>query len=287
MKNSIRLTDNQFTDYEDACRQKDGTPYELYRPWKENGFTRLECQNGIRLKRIRRPLRLCALSGCSLYSGRGTLCIMSGSLISGICTVFSYAEGNRTVSELYCLVHPDFRRKGIGTALVEKAARLVSGKTSRSASIYLVGSDTVFASHMKSRYSHSEYFMIRHAQTGVSADILPCPEAFFSESPDNGACGDSAYPSALVLKICLGEETVCQCRADIFDRYVNISQVYTAENCRGQGFAPALMCRAASRFPGKDLLLQVSGGNTAAIHAYEKSGFTLLRSIDYFRKQIK
>ena len=64
--------------------------------------------------------------------------------------------------------------------------------------------------------------------------------------------------------------------------YVNIANVYTAPKYRGHRFAGRLIDTVGADFPQKKLLLQVSGSNTAAIHAYTEAGFTFLKSIDYY-----
>ena len=71
--------------------------------------------------------------------------------------------------------------------------------------------------------------------------------------------------------------TVLECRD-----YVNIANVYTNKKYRGQGFAGRLIDAAAADFPQKKLLLQVSGSNTAAIHAYTCNGFTFYKTFDYY-----
>ena len=64
--------------------------------------------------------------------------------------------------------------------------------------------------------------------------------------------------------------------------YVNIANVYTNKKYRGRRFAGQLINAVSADFPQKKLLLQVSGSNTAAIHAYTEAGFTFLKSIDYY-----
>lgn len=64
--------------------------------------------------------------------------------------------------------------------------------------------------------------------------------------------------------------------------YINIANVYTAPKYRGHRFAGRLIDTVGADFPQKKLLLQVSGSNTAAIHAYTEAGFTFLKSIDYY-----
>lgn len=68
--------------------------------------------------------------------------------------------------------------------------------------------------------------------------------------------------------------------------YINIANVYTNKAFRGRGLAGCLIGCAAKDFPDKKLLLQVSGSNTAAIHAYTKAGFEFIKTYDYYKAEL-
>lgn len=273
-------------------------PYDLYIPWRDEDNENFSIPSGSCSRRFLslKPLlsfpKEHALYGSVLYSGPDTLCIYTGKILTGICTVFTYENGEKLIHELYCLVHPDYRRHGIGTALIHFAVQHLCAKGSllpSSRCVYLAGSNAVFAGKLGCRFSHSEHFM--HYK-----DTIPDSTARNTENPEpdtDSLRRPEAEDSISFISAPLSQNSrqfsiqkdgavLCRCQADEFEGYVNLSHVFTEEAFRGRGLATLLMKHIISQYPGRELLLQVEGKNIPAIRAYRKAGFTFLQTTEYY-----
>ncbi len=167
--------------------------------------------------------------------------------------------------------------------------------------VLLVGSNEYFAGSCGFIYSHSEHFMTRKSYNDNYISMEPSST---QQTPNinirnvNTSASKSApifsRPSISITRtshrtpghhtyrlFCDGR-SASKCTVSECSDYVNIANVYTNKKYRGQGFAGLLIDTAAADFPQKKLLLQVSGSNTAAIHAYTGNGFTFYKTFDYY-----
>lgn len=206
----------------------------------------------------------------------------------GCCTAFDYVSGDGDdTCELSVLILPEYRRHGLGRMLVSRMMSLID----ENVRILLVGSNEYFAECCGFSYSHSEHFMTRkpyvelanlRARTASDNTITK------NDKPENA---EPEYRIIRNLDKTSGFHTyrllhrstrVSRCSVLECSDYINIANVYTVPKYRGHRFAGQLIDVIAADFPQKKLLLQVSGSNTAAIHAYTEAGFTFLKSIDYY-----
>lgn len=206
----------------------------------------------------------------------------------GCCTAFDYVAGDgEATCELSVLISPEYRRHGLGRMLVSRMMSLIN----ENVSILLVGSNESFAECCGFSYSHSEHFMTRKPYAEL-ADLRTrtTSDNTFTQN-DESKNAESEYRIIRSLDRSSGFHTyrllcantrVSRCSVVECSDYINIANVYTAPKYRGQRFAGRLIDTVAADFPQKKLLLQVSGGNTSAIHAYTEAGFTFLKSIDYY-----
>ncbi len=221
----------------------------------------------------------------------------------GCCTAFDYASGDGDATcELSVLISPEYRRHGLGRMLVSRMMSLIEGnhaineagqatQNTDNINVLLVGSNESFAECCGFSYSHSEHFMTRkpyaeladlRARTASGNNITPNAESKNAE-PEyriiRNLDKSSGFHTYRLLRV---NTRVSRCSVVECSNYINIANVYTAPKYRGHRFAGRLIDTVAADFPQKKLLLQVSGDNTAAIHAYTEAGFTFLKSIDYY-----
>lgn len=234
------------------------------------------------------------LNGLCLYcdSSDSMLLILKDDRILGFSSYFSYY---RKTSEISVLVDPDFRRHKIGSTLVfeiiNKINQLNNIETDcekessdyddnsrdkefdHPSCILLTGSNESFANYCGFSYSHSEHFM----QYDISKKSIKSTKEnnirFDCHKNKNGHMTISMY---------LNDKRVSRLRLDFFDSYINISKVYTNKAYRKKGYAGMLLKYVITNIADKNLLLQVSGSNTTAIHAYLRAGFTFIHTIDYY-----
>ena len=167
--------------------------------------------------------------------------------------------------------------------------------------VLLVGSNEYFAESCGFIYSHSEHFMtrkpyndnyisMRHLSTQQTPDInirnvntSDLKSALICSRPSISITRTShRTPGHHSYRLFCDGRSASKCTVLECSDYVNIANVYTAPKYRGHRFAGRLIDTVGADFPQKKLLLQVSGSNTAAIHAYTEAGFTFLKSIDYY-----
>lgn len=226
----------------------------------------------------------------------------------GCCSTFSYCQyDGDAIYEISVLISPEYRRHGLGRMLVSQVLSLieknaaVSGAIQASSdanrqntdnnNILLVGSNESFAECCGFSYSHSEHFMTRkpYAELSdrrvnkVSANNLTKNAEPGNDKPEYRIIRNLDRSSGFHTYRLLSRSTrISRCSIVECSDYINIANVYTAPKYRGHRFAGRLIDTVGADFPQKKLLLQVSGSNTAAIHAYTEAGFTFLKSIDYY-----
>lgn len=185
------------------------------------------------------------------------------------------------------------------------------------ASLLLMGSNEYFAQRNGFEYSHSEHFMqresfsmsekntcssfvlkssyeadcsskIRHAHNNTISENAYTENTFTENasctlSVQRRACNEQGH---YVYRLFSDGTSAASCTIYECSDYINIANVYTNKAFRGRGLAGCLIDCAAKDFPDKKLLLQVSGSNTAAIHAYTKAGFEFIKTYDYYRAEL-
>lgn len=206
----------------------------------------------------------------------------------GCCTAFDYVSSDdNDICELSVLILPEYRRHGLGRMLVSRIMSLIDEHVR----ILLVGSNEYFAECCGFSYSHSEHFMTRKPYVELadrrvntaSANTITLNDAPENAEPEYRIIRNLDKASGFHTYRLLHRSTrVSRCSVLECSDYINIANVYTVPKYRGHRFAGQLIDVIAADFPQKKLLLQVSGGNTAAIHAYTEAGFTFLKSIDYY-----
>ena len=278
---SYKTTINDIEAFIKACSTSSGDDYEPYfDDESEPNVSLLEPSPAI-LNNTGIDL-LIDTTGLSLYLFEHTRGLI------GCCTAFDYVSGDGDdTCELSVLILPEYRRHGLGRMLVSRMMSLID----ENVRILLVGSNEYFAECCGFSYSHSEHFMTRkpyaeladlRARTAPDNTITPndVPE---NAEPEYRIIRNLDKASGFHTYRLLHSSTrVSRCSVLECSDYINIANVYTVPKYRGHRFAGQLIDVIAADFPQKKLLLQVSGSNTAAIHAYTKADFTFLKSIDYY-----
>lgn len=168
--------------------------------------------------------------------------------------------------------------------------------------ILLTGNNEYFAESCGFSYSHSEHFMIRepYSQLDISQTAthyeytvhdIPCANDNCHHSSEHPCIATTSSaitrtshksPGHHTYRLFCNGNSAAKCTVLECSDYVNIANVYTNKKFRGRRFAGQLINAVAIDFPQKKLLLQVSGSNTAAIHAYTRAGFTFYKTFDYY-----
>lgn len=221
----------------------------------------------------------------------------------GCCTAFDYAsDDGSNICEISVLISPEYRRHGLGRMLVSRMMSLIeenhaineagqAAQNTDNINVLLVGSNEYFAECCGFSYSHSEHFMTRkpyaeladlRARTASDNTITPNDESKNAEPKYRIIRNLNKSSGFHTYRLLCVNTRVSRCSVVECSDYINIANVYTAPKYRGHRFAGRLIDTVAADFPQKKLLLQVSGSNTAAIHAYTEAGFTFLKSIDYY-----
>ena len=183
--------------------------------------------------------------------------------------------------------------------------------------LLLMGSNEYFAQQNGFEYSHSEHFMQKESfsmsekntcssfvlkssyEADCSSKIRHAHNKTISENAysentftENASCTLSVQRHACceeghyVYRLFSDGTSAARCTIYECSNYINIANVYTNKAFRGRGLAGCLIDCAAKDFPDKKLLLQVSGSNTAAIHAYTKAGFEFIKTYDYYKAEL-
>lgn len=259
-------------------------------------------------------------SGISLYSDQNTsaLYLLSHSnKLIGFCSAFSYMDkDNSIIYELSVMITPAYRRHRLGTFILSEMISEIKESHNTlmkdtaihdcPAFLLLAGSNEYFAQQNGFEYSHSEHFMQREPFSVISKNAC-C--SFVVKSSNKADCGNSIgqaqnafaenanYTLSVHRRACLEQghyayrlfsEGTSAARCTVYEcsDYINIANVYTNIAFRGRGLAGCLIDCAAKDFPDKKLLLQVSGSNTSALHAYIKAGFEFIKTYDYYKAEL-
>lgn len=182
-------------------------------------------------------------------------------------------------TEVTALVHPDWRNKGIFTALLTKAREDILSLFNQPNSIIAALPEYLTTSDICRGYAYSE--LLLECGAPVSAVISPDNmddyydyETFFT---DDGAD---------FLLYCKDEDEPCAvCSLDYCGAYTNIYGVYVDEERRNKKIGSLLMQSLLEKYFKKynvPLILNVRNTNTAAVKLYKKFGFTEKSKINYY-----
>lgn len=228
----------------------------------------------------RRPVPMLENTGIELFEDSSTPALYIAERTHGIigcCTDFIYTDHDgMPAHELSVLVAPEYRRHGLGRMLVMQMMSIIEENTF-SPHILLTGSNEHFAQSCGFSYSHSEHYMTRKPYSqfdGSKSTPSQCVITITRTSHKS--------PGHHTYRLFCDDSSAARCTVLECSDYVNIANVYTNKKYRGRRLAGQLISAVAADFPQKKLLLQVSGSNTAAIHAYTEAGFTFLKTFDYY-----
>ncbi|MGN1187132.1 MAG: GNAT family N-acetyltransferase [Lachnospiraceae bacterium] len=243
-------------------------------------------------------------SGIRLYSDQNTsaLYLLSHSnKLIGFCSAFSYMDkDNSIIYELSVMIAPAYRRHRLGTFILSAMISEITESHNTlmkdtaihdcPAFLLLAGNNEYFAQRNGFEYSHSEHFMQREPFFVISKNAccscmtLSCGMTNDTHiSVKRHACREQGH---YVYRLFSDGTSAARCTVYECSDYINIANVYTNIAFRGRGLAGCLIDCAARDFPDKKLLLQVSGSNTAAIHAYTKTGFEFIKTYDYYKAEL-
>lgn len=214
-------------------------------------------------------------------------------------------------AELTALVHPDHRKLGIFTQMLETAfdecKRLginslyytlpnntftydtPPDSTSTLPDSTILNNSPVNHTHQNTntknklhQYSHSEYLMkldnchMAYDLNELNAALERLNAVYIGCSGRNGECR---------LTDRLSHETLCCCRLTDENSFTNIWEVETTLQYRRRGFATLLLqcvIADAAKSSIKPFVLQVSSRNPAAFCLYKKLGFKIAECVDYY-----
>lgn len=237
-----------------------GQGYEIFLPWEEDDIDEID----LSLYEEYEPNTV--LAGCKLYlsDDYDFLCMFLGREIVAVCSCFTYTLES-IIGEIHVLVDTKLRHHKIGSTIVDVMLEITDADET-----YLVGSVSAFADYMGAEFSHCEHLMV----VGPTVNKLLTTPLFVHKKLTVG-------PTTLTGSI--DNIEVCSLQLDCFGDYVCISQVFTHENYRRNGYASDLFVHAFNMFPDKKFMLQVSGSNQAAISLYIKLGFNFSETTEYYR----
>ena len=182
-------------------------------------------------------------------------------------------------TEVTALVHPDWRNKGIFTALLAKARENIFSVSNQPKRIIAALPEYLTRSDICRGYAYSE--LLLKCNTPVSTVISPANmdgyydyEAFFSD--DN---------MDFLLYHKDEDEPCAVCSLDYCKSYTNIDGVYVDEERRKQKIGSLLIQNLLEKYFKEynvPLILNVRSTNTAAVKLYKKFGFEEESKIDYY-----
>lgn len=252
-------------------------------------------------------------SGMKLFEDKNSFAVFlldCAGKLTGYCSAFPCLNKDDSPSyEISVLIAPMYRRHRLGSMLLSRMLSIIAGEKKGEneltsdiienlaiykANIFLAGSNEGFAEYNGFTYSHSEHFMTRKAASELNIGTALKPVSEPATSIADTKLPAFAHPAILITRTSqrtAGRRTyrlfsdgrsASRCTILECSDYVNIANLYTNKAFRGRHYAGQLISAIAADYPQKKLLLQVSGSNTAAIHAYTEAGFTFLKSFDYY-----
>lgn len=288
MQNPGTISLNDIDLFIKKCSQTESGGYEPYINYDCEPVT----------TKYPRPVPMLENTGIELFEDSSTPALYIAERTHGIigcCTDFIYADRDGTPThELSVLVAPEYRRHGLGRMLVMQMMSIIEENT-RSQHILLTGSNEHFAESCGFSYSHSEHYMTRKPHSQFDGSHTSANYKDIGQNTGTADCQSSPHRCVITItrtahkspghhtyRLFCDDSSAARCTVLECSDYVNIANVYTNKKYRGRRFAGQLINAVAADFPQKELLLQVSGSNTAALRAYTKAGFTFHKTFDYY-----
>ena len=252
-----------------------------------NNFTKINIESlsrldTITLSEIEKLSASCG--GYEVFADCGTPCWLAltdnaANNCIGIITFIVTENDGFTEIEVAAMVHPNWRNKGIFTALLAKARNNILSVSNQPKRIIAALPEYLTRSDICRGYAYSE--LLLKCDTPVSTVISPANmdgyydyEAFFSD--DN---------MDFLLYHKDEDEPCAVCSLDYCKSYTNIYGVYVDEKRRKQKIGSLLMQNLLEKYFKEynvPLILNVRSTNTAAVKLYKKFGFEEESKVDYY-----
>lgn len=182
--------------------------------------------------------------------------------------------------ELTAYTIPSFRRQGHFTFLLKAVMKELSSFPS----LRIVSEKELLFPFIKNTFSHKEYLMRLSSDTfpGIAQTAVVTVMEYTYKTPE-----ESEYVYVLkkqntalgIMKITHETDSKTACL-----HHIKIRRPF-----RGRGYGFLLLTQALTLFWNKitqkncDIVLHVTSTNTAALHLYQKLGFQIIQSLDYYR----
>ena len=230
----------------------------------------------------------------------------NGGRLAGFCGIYEFGM----VPELAGAVDPSYRRRGVGSALLDRALAIVARR--RRASVLLVAprstdSGRRFAEEKGATFDHAEHHMeldgppvgppptrpstegvvIRPATDADRAAIVCILEDAFGEGAASAAATD---PDDFALVVERGPAVVGALRLSLEGRTAGLYGLAVRSDLRGLGIGRAVLyqvCVEARSRGASKVTLEVEVDNDHALGLYTSGGFELRTTEDYFRFVIR
>jgi ribosomal protein S18 acetylase RimI-like enzyme len=213
----------------------------------------------------------------------------------------------RTEAEISGMVHPDFRRRGIFSALLKKAEEECRKKKFQRILLICPGnsaSGKEFALAKKAEYSFSEYFMerkdaalpapsgsisLRKTQPGDFETLVTLNQEGFSisrEEAEEFLKNRMENSNDITLIAEIEGMPVGKIGLKLEKDNVFIYGFSVMERLRGKGYGRQILQQSIQYtqevLKKKYNSLEVAAQNEGALHLYQSCGFVTARSIDYY-----
>lgn len=183
--------------------------------------------------------------------------------------------------ELTSYTFPQFRRRGYFTHLLKQAMEELTFIPG----IRILSEQKLNFPFIINTFSHQEYLMMLDKDCRIP--VLPAGNTALLEYA-YGESAETRYDFVLtendipvgILKI------TCEPSADT----ACLHHVKIRRHLRGRGYGYMLVSRALEVFRQKkncDIVLHVTSTNTAATHLYQKLGFKIIQSLDYYQPELR
>ncbi|MDD6845311.1 MAG: GNAT family N-acetyltransferase [Clostridia bacterium] len=185
--------------------------------------------------------------------------------------------------DVAAFVDPSYRKKGIFTAMIKELLKKVpeissNGRTGTFSLICSMSDETyqlIKASSLSPRLVSTEYLYV------INKSIFSGRK---EEKLLTFSCSEGCYTAFIKGK----RKPVAELYIDDFASQSCMNDVWTDEKYRNKGIATALVNYALNEYyshesnKSKEIILHVTGSNTAAIKLYQKCGFSELTHTSYY-----
>lgn len=194
-----------------------------------------------------------------------------------LCAALSLLPSEDDLWECRGFTHPDFRRQGLFSGLLDQGLEAAGDAVSLCFPVDPRCEAAMAAvESLEAEFWYAEYMMERPLTEADAAAVLPDVSLSFKKDPDT----DSWTCSAAVDGRIIGTAALLS-----HGSLAYLCQVLVPEDIRGQGYGTLLILHilkalAANQVPA--VCLQVSGDNEAAMALYKKTGFQMTETLSYY-----